>query len=126
VEGRYVPAAAPTGRFLRDRFIKRISSLGEVRRHIPFIHGGRQTKFTANSLLIPCSQDKICIFWADFGDFGMEFEKFTVNFAVLVIRMETQAEIGLFDSSMSAEGHTKRGSALAGSETSSVRLILQF
>jgi hypothetical protein len=46
-----------------------------------------------NSLWVPCSEDKICIFWAEFGDLCLEFEKFCVNFAVLVKRMEKQAEI---------------------------------
>src|SRR5947209_16820708 len=66
-----------------------------------------------NSLLIPCSQDTICIFWAEFGNFCVEFEKFTVNFAVLAIKNAIQVEIGLFHSTMSAEGHAHRGSALA-------------
>jgi len=49
-----------------------------------------------NSLLVPCSQDKICKFWAEFGDFWVEFEKFPVNFAVLAIKDAIQVEIGLF------------------------------
>jgi hypothetical protein len=39
-----------------------------------------------NSLLVPCSQGKICIFWAEFGDFWFGFENFPVNFAVLVMK----------------------------------------
>jgi hypothetical protein len=39
-----------------------------------------------NSLLIPCSEDTTSIFWAEFGDFWVEFEKLPVNFPVLALK----------------------------------------
>jgi hypothetical protein len=71
-------------RQIADCFVKGIISLGEVERQIPFIHAGRKRKFTVNSLF-PGQNLHI---WAEFGDFSIEFEKFTVNFPVLVTRME--------------------------------------
>jgi hypothetical protein len=78
-------------RQIADCFVKGIISLGEVERQIPFIHAGRKRKFTVNSLF-PGQNLHI---WAEFGDFCIEFEKFTVNFPVLVIRIKLQVEIGL-------------------------------
>jgi hypothetical protein len=82
--GRYVPSAKRAHGRLAGCFVKGIISLGEVERQIPLLMRlGR-----GNSLLIPCSADTNLHIWAEFGDFWMEFEKFPVNFAVLVIRME--------------------------------------
>jgi len=65
---------------LGDGFVKGIIGLGEVEREIPFIHAGRERKFPVNCLF-PGQNLHI---WAEFGDLCLEFEKFPVNFLVLV------------------------------------------
>jgi hypothetical protein len=60
-----------------------------VGREIPFIHAGWERKFPVNCLF-PGQDLHI---WAEFSDLCLEFEKFPENFAVLVKRMEMQAEI---------------------------------
>jgi hypothetical protein len=68
-----------------------------------------------NSLLIPCSQEQNLHIWAELGNFSIEFEKFTVNFPVLVTRLEMQVEIG---PAYLGNGHTDRGSALVDNRVS--------
>jgi hypothetical protein len=93
--GALRPISDPGARQIFDRwFVNGIIRLGEVERLILFIHAGRKRKFAVNSLF-PGHNLHI---WAEFGDFWMEFDKFPVNFAVLVTTMEMQVEIGLFHS----------------------------